>query len=255
MDDDIIYVDDLFESEFEFCSICEVLGTELTEPFWPEMGLKIKPSIPLRELSRAVVWQHFKNICHSDCERGFPFEELLAEYFQELTGDIGEETAKTFNEWARHIWRRYRDEEWSLNMFWLGILELAEETQIKNTPIFLGIPSEKRTFLKNLSRLRHLKYNNLRRRIEKAEHALEKDTWNPWITYFWNTHTEKHSPFTWVWLQASFRLTMSIWRQVEIILTDDELVQLEIWGKHYGEIMKYPALPIVRNFDYAALGL
>ncbi len=241
------------EDQEEFCSlffsIFVLLSMIETIPFWEQMGLAVSPSSILHETAKHYVEQYIAGLSLEPKEELIPRNKLLEDAFTKISQETNTDTAETLVHWGKNTYVRYPEEDNSFST-WIRLLYGLTLTDFPEKPIPLDLPQSKRAYLGDLSESYRAENEYLKTRIDE----LEKQPRTPWTEVIYS-HYKYGSPLNWMALQIQFRMAAVRWKAVSELLNDAEYDLLETWGYQFGPLVNLPPTPIVRRFNYEAIGL
>ena len=219
--------------------IFTLLSLDAAAPFWKEMGLELRQSATLRELSRSFVRQ-YRAIQGRVAADTTSHLEAWQEQFQESMDRIEEtmsaEVARAIEDWGSSTFR-YGDELDGQAFMWRRLLRrLAGISNLAFPCGPMELSDEKTQMLAEIVR-RHLdRPEDTEERIAEAERRAK----SAWDESVFGTYTGG-SPMDWVASTIGFVKTRAVWREIEGALDREEIAALLDWARRQAVAMEMPA--------------
>ncbi len=211
----------------------ELLSLDMIDlEIFKAMGLEIEVR-ELKEIQKVArafleyVWLDKSQDNLTDGEYLDEMEYFMQDLFSQLAKNLGKEKSSWFYQWGVDYFQ-FIGTEGVIEFWWrLLLVRYAKFGNDNSMPALETIPKEKiRSMLQIVND--SIIYNE---KMEDILETIEKKPRTEWDQRIYQTYEPDYSPLITVSLQIKFHKFQLIWRQIEDILTKEELEALRQWGE------------------------
>lgn len=196
------------------------------------------------DLAQEYLQKLCRDFFRKDSTLKFHRHELVAETFKLIEQTLGIESKQKLESWIQDGEENYREEADEMNS-WLPLFgRLADfnkyHRHLQLLP--LNLPDDK---------LFSLKYHYLYciAKIHKYRWwrcETEKRELSEWDKFVFGTYVKGTSILDWISIQVTFRYTRNLWREINNLLSPDEMKTLLAWATEQAILWKMEIIPTAK---------
>jgi hypothetical protein len=232
--------------------ISVLLSMEKTNPFWPEMGLKLQHADRLREIAQEFVakYRWIENLPEEpSLQKLNQFREILNKMFESIVAEVGEDEALRLFEWGKNTFQ-YGTELGSQLFIWhLLFKRLIGQGDLSYDLVPPNLPPNILEQIRNLITKHFAGVNSLYLRIK----TVEEKPHTPWEEQIYASYGKDMSPMDWVEETIRFVRTRDAWIEITQILGIQQIDALAAWAKKQADVMRIGSnlvrVPNIHNLE------